>query len=495
MAHRDERCDDGRRRQGIARLKPGGARLVERLARGGVVVRGRGAGSKRLEDAGTNPCVEVARRGAQGRRVELASFSVRREARGGISGGERGAECLLAPSRPFVVQREERIGADIRPANRGVRREAVQPASLRLRDRRVDRIADQGVSEPVAARDVQRQQDEMVRQLTEWIRQPIERLAADRAQQVEVEGAPDDGPHPRHVGGRFRALAEAGLDGVLDGVWDIGVTDVAGRRLGASPKQREQLFHVERDTVGAEVDCVDEVAGRRKRRSLEQRGHRRRLLDRQPAQADFLGAACGEQAGAPLARGDARVELVAPVGGDDEDRQLGDPASERLEDLERQVVGPVQVLEPEQERLAGRELGWKLREQVGDVQDEQPTAAARIGFGCGPLPEPSREAFAQRRQIGLPLERARQVDEDGSRDLEIAGIGPGAHGPKARAARPPLDRAEQPRLAKPSLPGDEQHTAVARPDLVEPPVAQGEQVVASDEDGTDERAGHPRREV
>ena len=81
VAHRDERCDDGRRRQGIAGLEPGGARRLERLARGGVVVRGRGTGPKRLEDAGTDRCVEVARRGAQGRRVELASFGVRREAR------------------------------------------------------------------------------------------------------------------------------------------------------------------------------------------------------------------------------------------------------------------------------------------------------------------------------------------------------------------------------------------------------------------------------
>jgi hypothetical protein len=104
---------------------------------------------------------------------------VRREAGCGIGRGERGAECLVAPSRSLVVQREERVGTDIRPPERGVCCETVQPASFRLRDRRVDRIADEGMPEPVAARDVQRQQDEMVRKLAERSGQPVERLAAD----------------------------------------------------------------------------------------------------------------------------------------------------------------------------------------------------------------------------------------------------------------------------------------------------------------------------
>ena len=51
VAHRNERCDDSRSRQGIAGLEPGGPRRLEGLARGGIVVRGRGTGPKRLEDA------------------------------------------------------------------------------------------------------------------------------------------------------------------------------------------------------------------------------------------------------------------------------------------------------------------------------------------------------------------------------------------------------------------------------------------------------------
>ena len=53
---------------------------------------------------------------------------------------------------------------------------------------------------------------------------------------------------------------------------------------------------------------------------------------------------------------------------------------------------------------------------------------------------------------------------------------------KPRALGLPPDRAEEPRLADPGLAGEQQELAVAGQDVVEPPVDELEQVVATDEE-------------
>ena len=55
--------------------------------------------------------------------------------------------------------------------------------------------------------------------------------------------------------------------------------------------------------------------------------------------------------------------------------------------------------------------------------------------------------------------------------------------------RLPVDRVEEPRLADAGLPGDEEELAMARLDVVESPIGELEQVVASDEERAANRTG------
>ena len=148
---------------------------------------------------------------------------------------------------------------------------------------------------------------------------------------------------------------------------------------------------MERDAVGAGVDRVGDIARRGSSEPVEQRRHRRRVRRRQPRQADLLGQPPGEQPGSPRAHRGAREELVAPVRADDQQALVGDAAGQRLEDLERQVVAPVQVLEREDDRTVGGQAGQDL----GDVQDEQPAAA--LGIAATRRRRSSRASASSRR--------------------------------------------------------------------------------------------------
>ena len=59
-----------------------------------------------------------------------------------------------------------------------------------------------------------------------------------------------------------------------------------------------------------------------------------------------------------------QADLLAPVGQDDDDRQLADPAGELADHVERRVVGPVEVLDHDDAPVLaprwppGPETGW-----------------------------------------------------------------------------------------------------------------------------------------
>ena len=77
-----------------------------------------------------------------------------------------------------------------------------------------------------------------------------------------------------------------------------------------------------------------------------------------------------------------REELVA-VRPDDEQRPVRELPGQRLEDLERQVVRPVEVLEGDDRGAVAGDVG----QQLGHVEHEQPSAPMGVAAGRRPVVE------------------------------------------------------------------------------------------------------------
>ncbi len=246
---------------------------------------------------------------------------------------------------------------------------------------------------------------------------------------------------------------------------------------------------MEGDAVRSLVDRLGDITRRRQVGAREQRRHRRRVRRGQSVQADLLGLPSGEQAGAPLPHRGSREEFVAPVRPDDQQAFVGDAAGQRLEDLERQVVAPVQVLQRQDGRTAGGQAGQDL----GDVQDEEAAAALRIA-GAGSLLlgasvlQASAEPGPDVGQRGLPLHGARDIDEDRGRDLDIARIRAAADRAEAGGLRAPLHRAQEPGLADPGFSGQQEEAPPAGRDLGDPAIRQRQEVITADEHRADKRS-------
>ena len=96
----------------------------------------------------------------------------------------------------------------------------------------------------------------------------------------------------------------------------------------------------------------------------------------------------------------AAVQLVGPVGGDDDDPLVGQAGSEEAQERAGRTIGPVDVLDPEQHRTL-------LGEPVGELEEgvEEPALSlAAFGLGLG------------RRLADLGVE-ARQLRPGARRDL------------------------------------------------------------------------------
>ena len=145
---------------------------------------------------------------------------------------------------------------------------------------------------------------------------------------------------------------------------------------------RDQIGQHDRNGLAGQV-CGDEFSGeervalsagdhlvdeRARGRFAEQRRHTRRdLVSIQPLQLD---PTCRREPAqlrqsAPLRRPDR--DLVGAVGADEHDPFVDEVAGEVLEQVPRHRVGPVQILEPDEHGVVGREVGDQL-----EHGDEQP---------------------------------------------------------------------------------------------------------------------------
>ena len=364
----------------------------------------------------------------------------------------------------------------------------MEPTPLGFRDVGVDRITDQTMAEPIPPRSMGRQEDEVVGQLRQGPGEVLRRLASHAGEKLEVERPADDGSRACDRGRGIRPAGKPGEDRVLDGLGHIGVADFVGQQDRRPRQDRQQFFDMEGDAVGPLVDGRGDITRQRQAGADEQRRHRRRVRRGQSVQADFLGLPSSEQAGAPLPHRGSREKLVAAVCPDHQQAPFRNASGQRLEDLERQIVAPVQVLQRED----GRTVGGQVVQDLGDVEHEHAASSPWIAAGsllpCVRVLQASAESESDLGQRRLSLHGARDVDEDRGRDLDIARVRAAADHTETGGLRTPLHRAQEPGLADPGFTGKQEEAPRAGQDLGDAPIGQRQEVVAADEHRTDERA-------
>ena len=209
---------------------------------------------------------------------------------------------------------------------------------------------------------------------------------------------------------------------------------------------------------------------------------------REAGQTRLLGESLRQQARAPLADARARRLVLGAQGRHHQEREVREPARERREHLEAEVVGPVEILE--------REQRW-LRRGVGQDVDQVEDEHAATLRSRGPpvvlrLREALDESFARGREARRPSHRPGEVPEDGLRHVLVLRRQAAARRPEAGAGRLPHDGAQQPGLADPRVAAQEQQVTTTGGDGFAPALGETEQVIATDDDRTDDRSdpGH-----
>jgi hypothetical protein len=300
------------------------------------------------------------------------------EPRGVPVGVDRGALVHRADQR---VERSRRV-AGRQPVGRDLRvaraaglelggQLAVQRAPAQPRHVLVDRVARQRVPEGRPSR--LRLHDQAARlELVEPVR------PAQRGDEPDVEARAHDGQRLR---GRARRDGQVGglqHHRVADRLRqrDVGVErELEPRLAGGQPAARgergRELLDEEGDAPGAVVQRAREPrGGRGVEHPLGERGGAP-LAQRADRQLTQLSRAAQVVAQAPERMG-AR-DLVAAEGADHEDRQLVQPRREGGEELERRVVGPLEVVEQQQ----GRGIRPDRDQPAADGLEERRTVALR----------------------------------------------------------------------------------------------------------------------
>jgi hypothetical protein len=401
----------------------GGAAVVPQLKRLEVVERG-------LLGAPDAPGVVArAQAGREGGRVVLGEAGV---------AGELGG----SPARAALLQ------------GLGVRR--VEAGALAGQEVVVDRLGEQRVAElveVVAARHQDVPLDGVAHRPVELGRGQLD----DVAQGGVGDPAPGDGRGAHH---RDRGVVEP-LEADQE-----HVGQVLGDPAVASRARTDQLLDEERVALGPGDDVADPLLGERDRAQLvDQAAY---VRGRQRLDLDALDTGHPRPLGDLAAERVAAVEIVGAVGGDEGDRGVEPPAEEEAHQVAGRLVGPVEVLDDEQE---GALTADGLGEGVDAV--EEGGLVGRDGLGVGGLgqhalagEEPEQSGVA----LGHLVEGVGELAGDATGDLGDGEVGksavgeveavPGQHLP-ALGQRPVAQLGQQPGLAHARVAGQEDGRARA----------------------------------
>ncbi len=314
----------------------------------GVRGGGRGAQRERHGVGAGGPCGGVDRRPQVQGRLQVPQLLGGRPDALGVVGGLQGRGERLGQVVALAVV-VGALGGTVRPAVRTAQQpgeRAVQPGPLAGQQVGVDRLAGEGVPEGVGVAVVG---DEQL---------PSQGLAQRRLQlllgqpdgvpqQLVPHPAPGDGGGAQHLLGRLRQLLEPDQQ-------DVGQT--AGHTVDRRVRGRDQLLGVEGVALGAFDDPVHVAVG--------QRPQLQALHGRQPHQL-------GEQGAQRV----PAVQVVRPVGGEERDTVTAGaargplqhaPAEEEPQQVPGGLVGPMQVLQDQQQRGDVGQIG----QQRGHVLEQ-----------------------------------------------------------------------------------------------------------------------------
>ena len=224
-------------------------------------------------------------------------------------------------------------------------------------------------------------------------------------------------------------------------------------------QRRGQLLDEERVAAGAVVQRARQPRVRGGARELRDALAGLRLVER--VQCDLVECAVAPEVVPQPTQRVRAVQLVGAVGRHDQQRELAQRQRERAEQLDRGLVGPLQVVE--QQRRGP--LGHERREPAADRLHERRAVAASARLA--ELGEQHGEVAAQRPAVVQAARDGAQVLAERSDDRAV-----GRTGGRGRAADEPRRtvaqrRVGEPGLADPGLAGHEQQAAAAGRGFVE----------------------------
>ena len=365
----------------------------------------------------------------------------------GLAGGlQRGGERLLRPPR-----RDPVLGqlAGARPVGgEGPGEALVHVLALSRQQRRVRRLGDEGVTEPVAPRgavgDEQPVVDRLAQRLDDLLLAERHGGGQDRRRHLAPRGGGEADDRPRR---RLQAL-EVREQRVLEQPGELGL--VAQRR-------GDQLLGEERVALRAGADRLDQLGAQR---AVALAGdERRELVPRERSELHRERNPAAPQPGGQPVHRVVLAHRVLPPRRDDEHAAVVDGVRQEGEEVERRPVGPVQVLEHQHDRRGGAETLERRAHRLEQVQLRRARVPVR---GRG-----ERRAGQQARQLLQPVEGGRAAQRPERLDEREVGQGgsdevdaPSREHGRAAPARPLRQLAGQPRLADAGGAGDQCGRAV-----------------------------------
>ena len=476
----DERGQQRGRPHPVAAGEEDRPRALVVLGRLGVVVGGGGL-CRPPHQQRHQPCLVAVAQAADRPVQQVEGLVVRRQRTGPFGGGSSRRRRLGQLAGGLVVRRPVAVPAQLGAAPRELRDPGVQGAAGRERSGAADGVPDQGVAEPEPSARL-RLEELSLDELVDAVCHHEVGLLDHGGDQLEVEAAADDGRRDRDVACRRGEHAEPLADRVRQRLRDV-------RRIGgqvALHQRLHQLLDVQGHAARAPLHQVDERGGRDALR--QQLGHHpRRLLGGQPGERDLLGHPLQQQPRTPRAYGQVGVQLVGAHRPDHQHPPRPQPSGEVRDDVEAQLVAPVQVLQGQQHRAVVGE-----GEQPGDgVEDEQSSLAVGVagaGRRRGKSAQVVDQGLSDADDTGVVRARHRvtQVQQQARGELDVLRERRRTPHDEAPGGGQVVERLQEAGLADPRLAGEQQQPALAGTDVGDEAFRSGERPTPPVQRGPDQ---------
>ena len=406
--------------------------------------------------------------------------------------GRAGLEVMMGEPAEVIV--------DLAGVHRLDRRGAVAMDRRAPRGRHlgVQGLADQRVSEGVLAGAFARLDDQpCVDRFAERRRHLFRRAVADPRDHLELELPTADGGEPQHLVGGLREAIEPPADHLAHALRDRDLPPrlvLAEATLGRH--QPHDLADEERVAPRLLADRDGELGGR----AIDAGGELDVAGDSVGVEAVQCDSTRGVDLGELAERCGKRVvaaELDVAVGADDQQAGVGEPAGEEAQQQQRRLVGPVQIVEHDDQRAGARGAAEELGDGVEDPEArllgihrrelaDVAEALADLGHDPRHVRGAGAELPAQPDRIGLADVLADRLRPWPVRRGAVALVA--ATPEHARSAHPGVGREllGGPGLADPGIAGQHQHPALAGERVLEQRAHLLELSLAPDEDAAGE---------